>query len=100
MTSCAVTVAYDHADGVILELYGLGDGRTAECAVSGSGGETLAVMARRRGREIVVTASGTKPWRLLAVGQEVACGESETTRNERGTLIAGRPSLRLVLSAD
>ena len=94
------TVVYDHADGVTLELYALGDGRSAECAVSGSGGGSLVVSARRQGNEILLTAEGTKPWRLLTVGQDVTCGESETTRNERGTLIAGKPSLRLVLPAD
>ena len=93
------TVAYDHADGVTLELYALGDGESATCTVSGDQGEALAVTARRQGREIVVTASATKPWRLLVVGQVVTCDGGETTRNERGTLIEGKPSLRLTLSA-
>ena len=93
------TVAYNHADGVTLELYALGDDRSVSCTVSGAGGETLAVTAQRHGREIVVTASGTKPWRLLAIGQEVTCDGSEATRNQRGTLVEGKPSLRLVLAA-
>ena len=93
------TVAYDHADGVTLELYSLGDGRTATCTVSGAGGEALVVTARRQGREILVTASGAKPWHLLAVGDKVTCDESEATPNERGTLIAGKASLRLALAA-
>lgn len=93
------TVAYDHADGATLELHALGDGRSATCTVSGVGGESLVVTARRQGGEILVTASGAKPWHLLAVGQEVACDESETARKERGTLITGKPSLRLVLAA-
>ncbi len=94
------TVVYDHADGVTLELYALGDGRSTMCAVSGTGGEALAVTARRRGREIVIAASGSKPWRLLVVGNDVTCTESETTHSDRGTLIEGRPSLRLALPAD
>ena len=93
------TVAYDHADGVTLELYALGDGRVATRTVFSAGGEPLVVSAERQGSEIVVTASGTKPWRLLVVGQEVTCGESEATRSERGTLIEGRALLRLALSA-
>jgi alpha-D-xyloside xylohydrolase len=93
------TVVYDHADGVTLELYALGDGRSATCTVSGDQGESLAVTAQRQGHEIVVTASATKPWRLLVVGQVVTCDGGETTRNERGTLIEGKPSLRLTLSA-
>ena len=94
------TVAYDHADGVTFQLYALGDGRAVTSTVSGVGGEPLVVSARRQGREIIVTASGVKPWSLLVVGQKATCDGSETTGNERGTLIEGKPSLRLVLSAE
>ncbi len=93
------TVVYDHADGVTLELYALGDGRSATCTVSGDQGEPLVVTAQRQGSEIVVTAAAARPWRLLAVGQGVTCDQSQTVRNERGTLIEGKPSLRLTLSA-
>ena len=95
------TVAYDHADGVTLELYALGDGRSAECAVSGSGGGTLAVSARRQGKEILFTAEGTKPWRLLTVGQDVTCERKRddaqrTGDADRGQAIAeAGPSRRL-----
>ena len=93
------TVDYDHADGVTLELYALGDGCSATCVVSSIDGRSLVATAQRQGREIVLTASGTKAWQLLTVGRNVACGDAETARNERGTLIAGKPSLRLTLPA-
>ncbi len=95
------TVAYDHADGVTVKLYALGNGCSATCTVSGAGDdEPLVVTAQRQGREILVTASGSKPWHLLTVGLEVACAQSETVRDAQGTLIAGKPTLKLILGTD
>lgn len=94
------TVDYDFTDGVTLELYALEDGGTATCSVAGKDGVSLTVSATRKDKDITITASGSKPWQLMVIGQDARCSDSETTRNEKGTLIAGRPSLRLTLATD
>ena len=91
------TVTYDFADGVTIELYALGDGKTARCVVPahGTGEGSLTVMARRDGRAIHITASGSKPWRLLVVGADVQCSGAQAETTERGTVIQGRETLDL-----
>ena len=92
-------VDYDYADGVTLELYALGDGKSVTCTIAGSKAEsaTLTVTAQRTGNQIVVEASGAAPWSLLLVGAKAKCAESAATKAERGTLFDGKPRLRLTL---
>jgi alpha-D-xyloside xylohydrolase len=92
-------IEYDYADRVTLELYALGDGETATCAVSGSGpdGATLTVSARRRGQEISIEANGTARWQLLVVGAEVSAEQVTAEATARGSLLTGAPVLHLRL---
>jgi alpha-D-xyloside xylohydrolase len=93
--------AYDYAEGVTLELYSLGDGNTARCAVPTRDGSATAleVSVTRDGPEISVSARGAGPWQLLLVGETVTGPGVEVTQTVRGALVAGRDGLRLKLGA-
>ena len=92
-------VDYDYTDGVTLELYALGDGQSARCALAASDGTgtALSVTVRRKGAELVVAAEADKPWQLLIVGDTATSSDNTVSQTERGALVEGRDGLRLTL---
>ncbi|WP_237153848.1 alpha-xylosidase [Oryzibacter oryziterrae] len=93
------TVDYDYAGEVVLELYALGDGRTARCVVTSGGeqGGRVSVVATRTGDEIVISAEANRPWQLLLVGYKARSSTGDAAETSRGTLVAGSDGLRLTL---
>jgi alpha-D-xyloside xylohydrolase len=91
---------YDYADGVTLELYALGDGRTAACTIVAGAGDRapVTVTVRRSGATLGVASSTDFAWKLLLVGiLSVADATAPRVASERGVVIEGRRHFAVTL---
>ncbi len=92
---------YDYADGATLELYALGDRRTASCTIFPCTGDrgAVTVTVRREGARLEAQSSAPFRWKLLLAGiKDVADATAQHEPSQRGVVVEGQSLLVVTLS--
>ena len=94
---------YDYADGVTLELYALGDGKTASCTITAPAGgrAPVTVTVRREGARLTAESPAPFRWKLLLVGiADLADATAPFEVSDRGVVIAGQTQFVVTLPTE
>lgn len=93
---------YDYADRATLELYTLGDGRTASSTIfaPSNAGDAVTVTVRRAGNRLEASSTAAFRWKLLLIGiREVVDATAHHEVSDRGVVVDGQTQFVVTLPA-